>query len=860
LVVTTRYRNTLQVIHLGDKLVINKIRLPFAFGLMTCLSLASCGKHVEQTIDTSKVAQVNNHVIATLELANPSSFERAKQATYLSYYDLGLSNKTGSPILSVKHGDKFLDVQNVDWDFDGQMDGILFLTDLSATVKQSYDITAERETPDIKGAKFTQAELSQKSGGEWVSHSKLPNSAFQEYIGGKFENVQSVTPPPQYTDHSNWIRYEGPGIESDKVGYRIYLDWRNGFDIFGKLTSAPVLQQVGLEDYEAYHHKQDWGQDILKVGNTLGAGGFGLWHNDSLSLINKTDSLTATINENGHLRSAFTIDYKGWQSEVGKQDFSATFSMLGGSRLAKVDLNFTKNVQTMAVGVVKHPDTVFIKGNTDITGKAYSYIASWGKQSLDGAFLGMAVFFKKENLNVLTEDEHNYIAVLRPQGKPTESNSQAMALDYYFAAVWQPESGIASQEAFIEYLEQEAEKLTIQPRQRLTTALSKKSTSETVNALSALAWSKALADSELKRKTLSYHYDGWDVNRQRKPKFEYDIVGLNPLAYDDLAKVTDDPAYADVLQTVTGSYINDDGSINMYDLSNYNIDSVAPGQAILRLYQNTGEPKYKFAADILRKQLATQPRTREGAFWHKKKYTGQLWLDGVYMGMPFLAQYSALFEQEQSFEEVVNEFKLTRKYLRDPKTGLYYHGWDENKQQEWADKETGLSPMFWGRGVGWLALALVDVLDYLPEDDKQQRAVLIDMINELAESLITFQDQQTHTWWQIMDQPQGIGNYRESSASAMFTYFFTKAVNKGYLSASYRQVALDAYQGLLNEFILVHFDGSISMTNQCYVAGLGFGRNGSYHYYMSEPVSTNDLKGNFVFMLVGLEIAKMLGH
>lgn len=825
---------------------------------LACFILVACGKQTSTEGGSYSTELDRATTIATIKLENPSNFTRNNQANYVSYYDLGLSDAQVKTGLNVTSKGKVLDTQHVDWDLDGKKDGILFLADFAGGEIQQYQVNTGEVGKLSTNVKLTQAEISRKIGGSWVPHSKQENTKFREYIGGKFENVQTITPPDYYTDHSNWLRYEGPGIESDKVAYRIYLDWRNGFDIFGKLQPEPALQQVGINDYEAYHHKDDWGMDILKVGLSLGAGGFGLWHNKQLSLIAKTDSLTADILENGNLRSAFKINYNGWQSEIGKQDFSASFSMLGGSRLAKVNLAFTQPVDTFAVGVVKHPGTTFIQGDIDITGKAYSYIASWGKQSLDGENLGMAVFFRKEDLSDITADEHNYIAVLTPKGRPTAVNKQTHELDYYFSAVWAPESGINDIQSFEQYLQQEAEKLTIPPRQRLQTQLSIAMHKKELTAQQALLWSQRLADSELQRKTLSYRYDGWDVNRQRKPKFEYDIVGLNPLAYDELGLALNKPQYSDVLKQVTASYIQEDGNIYQYELKNYNIDSVAPGMAVLRLFQQSGEIKFKKAAELLREQLASQPKTSEGAFWHKLKYTNQLWLDGVYMGMPFLAEYSALFEDGHSFDEVVNEFKLTRKYLRDDKTGLYFHAWDEAKQQTWANPETGLSENFWGRGMGWLALALIDVLDYIPAENTQQRQVLLDMIAEVATTLVNYQDPTTHTWWQVMDKPQATGNYRESSASAMFTYFFAKAVRNGYLPINYKQVAQQAYQGLINEFTLVHVDGSVSMTNQCYVAGLGFGRDGSYSYYMSEPVVNNDIKGNFAFILAGIEIAKLL--
>jgi rhamnogalacturonyl hydrolase YesR len=824
--------------------------------------LMACGDESKPTNTDDIENKKTEQFIANLHVKNPSSFVRQQQPIYVSFYDLGLSAADENLAqLQVSQQENLISSQAIDIDHNGENDGLLFLSNMNAGQQLEFTINKTSAAHEHKPTKLTQAEISHKVDGEWVAHTKPPKhkaaSEFKEYVGGTFKNVKELTPPPYYTDHSNWIRYEGPGIESDKVGYRFYLDWRNGFDIFGKKTDKPALQNVGVDGYESYHHMEDWGMDILKVGSSLGAGGFGLWSNDTLSLVSNVEKWKATITANGNLHSAIQIKYFDWKNSVNTQDLTANISMHGGSRLAKVNLVLTKDLPTMAAGVVKHENTEFITGNTNITGKAYSYIASWGKQSLDGSPLGMAVFFKKEDLAKITQDDKNYLAVLKPSG---QANQQQV--NYYFAAVWQPESGISTKEAFIKYLEQEAEKLTIAPRMQIKSALTFEETTKPLTAQSALSWSKALADSELNRKTFSYTHNGWDVNRKRLPKFEYDIIGLMPMSYERLAEITGEENYKGIVEKITGSYINDQGEIGNYTFDSFNIDSVAPGRNLLTLYKQTGEEKYKIAAATLRKQLAEQPKTSEGAFWHKKKYTGQLWLDGVYMGMPFLAEYAIMFEQgdvqKHSLDEVVNEFVLTRKYLRNSESGLYYHGWDELKQQNWADKETGLSPEFWARGMGWLAMAIVDVLDYIPEENTEQRQLLIKLSKEIAADIIAVQDEETGTWWQIINKPEAVGNYQESSASAMFTYFLAKSVNKGYINSDYKEYALKAYQGILDNFTLVHANGEVSMTQQCYVAGLGFGRDGSYQYYMQEPVFNNDHKGNVPFIIAGLEIYQLL--
>ncbi|WP_111979401.1 DUF4861 family protein [Algibacillus agarilyticus] len=831
--------------------------------LLSSVSILMSGCNLSQPINTvdtpAETRRLTQDRLANIEVQNPSDFKRDDQSLYVSYYDLGLTEQGAH--LSASMQGKSLASQAVDIDQDGTLDGLLLALNLAAGETVMVDIvkTAAIENNFIKR---TQAEISHKTGGTWVPHSKHKESQYKEYIGGEFTNVQQLTPPSYYTDHSNWIRYEGPGIESDKVGYRVYLDHRNGFDIFGKLTSEPALQKVGQDGYASYHELQPWGMDILKVGRSLGAGGFGLWHKDKLSLIKDVEQWTATINENGAIRSSMKIDYQGWQSEVGKQDITARIAMQAGSRLAKLTLDLEKPSGKLAAGLVKHKNTEFIQGDLNITSAAYSYIASWGKQSLDGSHLGMAVFFKKEFVKQITQDKKNYLAILAPKGLPTATNPQAQQVDYYFAAVWEPESGIDTKQKFIEYLNQEAEKLTIQPRVRINTQLTNASLLGEVTAQSALNWSVKMADSELKRKGNTYRYDGWDVNRRRLPKFEYDILGLYPFMFNELGNKTNNPDFKQVLVDVAGSFITDDGNIKRYKKTNFNIDSIAPGRSVLALYKETGEQKYQQAAQLLRQQLVEHPRTSEGAFWHKKKYTHQLWLDGVYMGVPFLAEYAMMFEsgdtRQHSLEEVVNEFVLTRKYLKDAKTGYYYHAWDEAKKQDWADKNTGLSPNYWARGMGWFVMALVDVLDIIPVSETELRAPLIEIVQETAASLLKAQDSQTATWWQVMDKPNAVGNYRESSASSMFVYFLAKAVDEGYIDASYKAHAVKAYQGLLNEFILVHADGTISMTNQCYVAGLGFGRDGSYLYYMQEPVSNNDPKGTIPFMLAGVAIHDML--
>jgi unsaturated rhamnogalacturonyl hydrolase len=789
-------------------------------------------------------------VVAEAELANPSTFARSQSPIYFSYYDLGLPDgDPRSTTLTAKAGDTAVLSQAIDSDGDGRKDGLLTLLDFAAGETKQLTISAGGQAEaQATSPKRTQAEISHKVGGQWQPRKDKPE--LKEYVGGTFQSVRELTPPPEHTDHSGFIRYEGPGIESDKVGYRVYLDWRNGFDIFGKKVSAPALHKIGLDGFESYHHMSDWGMDILKVGQSLGAGGFGFWNGKKVELVSKVGGWTTTITENGSLYSSLRIVYRGWQVNDKKVDLTADLSMTAGSRAVRVKLRTSEPLPNLAIGLVKHPGTEVLAGPTEITGTAFTYAGSYGKQSLNNDLLGMAVLFPQGSREAQTDDGASYVSVMKP------ANTE---LEYYFLAAWQGEpGGIQSKAEFATYLDREIEQLTITPRRRLKTALSQKAASAAIDAQTALDWAKRLADSELARKTLSYRHGGWDVNRKRKPKFEYDIVGLQPLAYSELNEVAPDPKYDAVLAQVTGSYVTPTGELLEYKESEYNIDSIAPGRNLLKLYAKTKDEKYRKAADQLRQQMRKQPRTSQGAFWHKQRYPFQLWLDGVYMGMPFLTGYSAAFEQGKSFDEVIKEFVITRQQLRDPKTGLYVHAWDEKKQQTWADPKTGLSKLAWGRGLGWYSMAAVDVLDILPEADVERRKPLLEIVRELADALVKVQDPATGVWWQILDQPTSVGNYRESSASAMFAYFFAKAVRKGYLPKSYQATAQKAFAGLIQEFITVHADGKISMTNQCLVAGLGYGRDGSYRYYMSEPIAENDPKGNGPFIMAGVELHRLL--
>ncbi len=766
--------------------------------------------------------------LATLEVSNPSAFARPNTTIRLSLNELGVS----SGPLQVWQGETALPTQLLDDDGDETPDQLVFLTDFGAAATHDYVI--DRNVARLDVTPRTHAEVSIKEGGEWQD---------KVYVGGTFKNVDHVTTPPQYTDHSEWIRYEGPGIESDKVAYRFYLDWRNGFDIFGKKTAAMVLPGIGLDGYDSYHEMSDWGADILKVGQSLGMGGYGYWDGNKTVLVSEVAERSTTIRADGPIYSALDIDYKGWNTGAAVTDLKATLSMLPGNPMVDVRLVTSTPVDNLAIGIVKHPGTELLMGDLDITGEAWSYMASFGAQTLFNDNLAMVVLFRKKDLIEQTEDDNSYVLVMKPRGT---------TLSYAFGALWSGEpDGIQTREELEKYLSGEIERRTLPPRLRLRTEASKQ-----LGGLDPKEVSVRLGQSELARRGDSLAYGGWDNITRSESKWSY-TTGLLMQSLDDLSLATGDPAFADFAKRTIDSYVSEDGSILTYKAEEFNIDEINSGKMLQRLYARGGDPKYLAAIEALAAQLADHPRTSEGAFWHKLRYPDQLWLDGVYMGMPFWAGVGVMQDDEHKLAEAANEFSVARAHLRDPATGLYYHAWDEAKVQNWADKETGRSRYVWGRGLGWYAMALVDILDVIPADKTGLREPLLAIIPELADSLVRTQDE-SGTWFQIMDMPTAAGNYREASASAMFTYFLAKALNKGYLPDTYKAAAQKAYAGLVDEFVAVYADGSVHLTNICEVAGLGYGRDGSYRYYMSEPVVTDDPKGLAPAIMAGIQISELM--
>lgn len=336
------------------------------------------------------------------------------------------------------------------------------------------------------------------------------------------------------------------------------------------------------------------------------------------------------------------------------------------------------------------------------------------------------------------------------------------------------------------------------------------------------------------------------------------VSGMTLKAFDRLTEHTGDERYYEAMKRHMDLFIQEDGSIRTYTLEDYNLDQINPGKNLFSLWKRTGEAKYEKAIRLLVTQLIGQPRTRNGGFWHKKIYPFQMWLDGVYMSSPFLAEYAKEFDEPQYFDEVAHQILLIEQMTRNPKTGLLHHAWDESREQRWCDQETGRSFHVWGRAMGWYAMAVADALEHFPIDHPK-RGQIMGIFERMAQAIRRVQDQSSGVWYQVMDQNGREGNYWEASASCMLTYALAKAIRLKFTAEIPVSVVERSYEGILKQFVTEDEEG-VHLHHICDGAGLGGNktyRDGSYEYYISETVVSDALMGMAPFLLASMEIEKL---
>ena len=365
-----------------------------------------------------------------------------------------------------------------------------------------------------------------------------------------------------------------------------------------------------------------------------------------------------------------------------------------------------------------------------------------------------------------------------------------------------------------------------------------------------LKWSERMALSIIKR-----YPEAWKIDDHEAPKWDYKI-GMILTAYQKLYNKTNNQKYYDYVKGYADVFIDETGAIKKFDPKNHSLDNINAGKILFDLYDKTKEEKYLTALKTLRKNFDDYPRTQSGGFWHKKIYPNQMWLDGLYMGEPFYARYTAEFEGGEKLNDIAHQFELLHEHTFDKKTDLYFHAWDESKQMPWANKKTGTAPHIWLRALGWYGMALVDALDYFPKDHPKQKE-LISYLNEFATAVTKYQDK-SGLWYQIPNLPNKKGNYLESSGSSMLVYALSKGVHKGYLPVKFEQIADKGFNGLITKLIKVDKDGEVHITQVCASAGLGGNpyRDGSFEYYINEKIVTDNSHGLGTFLLAAIELDK----
>jgi rhamnogalacturonyl hydrolase YesR len=734
-----------------------------------------------------------------------------------------------------------LAAQVIDDDGDGRPDSLFFVAPFAPGATRRFSVRADPLTARARlHPARVHAEIARKSGGAWDA---------SRYQGGSFVNVGTLQPPPQCTDHSEYLRYEGPGWESDKVGYRLYLDHRNAIDIFGKRTPLPVLSQVGQDGYAAYHEMAEWGMDILKVAQAVGLGGYGIVNRGAMQRVAAVDTRRVDIVAAGPLLASLQIHYTGWRIGDQSRDLRATLSIHAGSRLTRAVLDIEPRAR-LSAGIVRLPEGELLHGPV-VPEKDFTWLATHGPQSIIGDGLGMAVLYRPRDLARLEQDDHNHILTLQTRGGRAE---------YWFGAWWEQETGRAvppDRAAFLAELGQAAQLLNRPPVVRVRSAADTREKTFPLDAAAVRRWTTRLADTALARRGDSLAYGQFDPESNAPARWRY-TTGVLALACARLAEATGDRRYLDWARVTIGSYITADGTIHTYSQDEYNIDNLQPGAVLLLLAGATGDPRFALAADHLRAQLRTHPRAAHGGFWHKQVYPAQMWLDGLYMAAPFYAAHAAANGEREALADVARQFSLAEQLTLDPHSGLLRHAHDADRAQPWADPDSGRSPHAWGRALGWYAMALVDTLPSLPPASAEH-ATLRAILERVARMIADSQDTASGLWWQVLDRPGGTGNYLEASASAMFSYALARAVNEGWLPVEpYAAVALAGFTGLVRDCLRIDAAGAVRLDRICEVAGLGAGRDGSFAYYLSEPVVKDDAKGTGPCILAGIEVERLL--
>lgn len=352
----------------------------------------------------------------------------------------------------------------------------------------------------------------------------------------------------------------------------------------------------------------------------------------------------------------------------------------------------------------------------------------------------------------------------------------------------------------------------------------------------------------------------WNIEKTRSGqpnKWNY-IDGCMIHAILELYQCSKNEKYLRFADSFLDWYVQEDGSIQTYSAEEYNLDNINPAKNLFLLYEVTGKEKYRRAIDTVYKQLENMPRTKEGNFWHKKIYPNQVWLDGLYMAQPFYMEYETKYNHLEHYNDIFQQFLNVQKHMKDEKSGLYFHGYDESREMYWADKETGCSKSFWLRAIGWLVIALTDTLEQMDEQIYYEYRELSGMLKELIDTLLPYQDA-SGMFYQIVDHTETPRNYLETSGTAILAYGILKAVRLELLPPRYRAFGEHAFYGTIANYLKFNQEGHLTLGGICLVAGLGGTqhRDGTIAYYLSEPVVENEAKGVAPLLMAYTEMIRV---
>ncbi len=349
------------------------------------------------------------------------------------------------------------------------------------------------------------------------------------------------------------------------------------------------------------------------------------------------------------------------------------------------------------------------------------------------------------------------------------------------------------------------------------------------------------------------------IRQKKKPRWNY-IDGCMMTSILELYKYTKNEKYLNFVVKYVDYFVSDDGSILGYNPEEFSTDDMCESRVLFDLYHITKNEKYIKAIELTYSQLKNHPRTKEGNFWHKKIYPNQVWLDGLFMTQVFYMRYETEINGMKNYPDIRHQFEVVREKMYDPNKHLYYHGYDSSKQMFWADPKTGLSKNFWLRSMGWFVVALADILGYMKQEIYEDYAFYKGLLKEALDGLLQYQDKESKMFYQVIDQGNREGNYLETSGSSMIAYAMLKGARLNALPERYKDLGLEIFNGVCKKY-LTEKDGDLNIGGICLVAGLGPDNNrrrdGTFEYYISEPIVENDAKGIGPLILAYSEVKKL---